>query len=304
MKQRQCGGILDHSMMRNSVASPLPVQRLQVLVWGAGNPHNHFDRILAVNIQQWGYEVSLQSASLLQGAASQEGRKDTLADVLICDLDAMFRFPGLAAVDSGGMSSDEQLPPVSRARLVIAMSSRSVSRTTLERLGAVALLYKPFDMSLLQRYLEVMQKLLLAESVLADGEHRVAEREDQGQARILVVDDHAAVAETIRQCLECEPRYDVRVARDGLEALEQYITWRPRCIVTDVLMPSMNGYQVMRSLSASRSRSTPAFVVLSALPQSEQLLHYGYSPEHEIVFVEKPFLVEQLLQAVERALAQ
>jgi CheY-like chemotaxis protein len=332
MKQRHYGGTLSQGIIRNSVVNPLSVERLHVLIWGAGDRQNHFDRILAVNIQQWGYNVSLQPASPSQVTASQsagagvgasEGEgvgagagmwwgEDIVADVLICDLDAMYRFPALPGapevpgqVGSVGVSGDEQLPPVSLARLVIAMSSRSVSRSTLEQLGAVALLYKPFDMSLLQRYLVVMQQLLLDEVPFQAAMGRnMHEQDAQGPARILVVDDHAQMAETIRQCLECEPYYSVRVAQDGLDALEQYISWHPRCIVTDLLMPWMNGYQVIRSLSASRRRSTPAFVVLSALPHDELRFHDAYAREREIIFVEKPFLVEQLLQAVEQALTQ
>jgi CheY-like chemotaxis protein len=196
---------------------------------------------------------------------------------------------------------------VSLARLVIALSSRSVSRSTLEQLGVVALLYKPFEMSLLQRYLVVMQQLLQGDEPLELVPHQeklFLGEAGVGSIRILVVDDHAEVARTIRQCLECEPAYDVRIAEDGLEALEQCLSWQPQCIVTDLLMPWMNGYQVMRSLLAGQSRYVPAFVVLSALPQHEMPLHPDYLRGKEIVFVEKPFHMDQLLNAVEQVLTQ
>ena len=317
MKQRECGGILNKeagSMAYDSDVGTRYAHTLQVLIWGAGQQQNHFDRILAANIAQWGYSASVLPRNYSNKAVGLDGWDDIKADVLVCDLDGMLHSsisPGvngqIASLLTGG---DVQLPPVplaSLARLSIVLSSRSISRSTLEQIGAVALLYKPFEMSLLQRYLIVMQQLLKDEQAFAprqaQDDYRPADSND-GQVRVLVVDDHAEVARTIRQCLECESTYDVRVAKDGLEALELCITWQPQCIVTDLLMPWMNGYQVMRSLSAGRYRIVPAFVVLSALPRRELPVHPDYLKGKEIVFIEKPFHVEQLLQAVEQALAQ
>lgn len=318
MKRRECGGILSPeagSIVCGTDARPSFGKRLRVLIWGAGDQQNHFDRILAANIRLWGYTVELRSASLPYEGVGQERERDIDADVLICDLDAVLHSPvmpeayrlAVSQLYTSGDAPSGQWLPVPFGSLVIALSSRSVSRSTLEQLGAVALLYKPFEMSLLQRYLVVMQQLLLGEPPMqvanADKERRMLEAR-VGSIRVLVVDDHAEVAETIRQCLECEPCYDVRVAQDGLEALEHCVTWQPDCIVTDLLMPWMNGYQVMRSLSAGQRRFTPAFVVLSALPQSELPTHRDYLRGKELVFVEKPFQLEQLLQAVQQALTQ
>lgn len=119
-----------------------------------------------------------------------------------------------------------------------------------------------------------------------------------------MVDDNLEVAETIQQCLESEPGYEIRIAFDGLEALEQYVAWQPDCIVTDLLMPWMNGYQVMRCLAAGASRRSPAFVVLSALTRHELPVNRAYLSGKSVVFVDKPFHIEHLLAAVEKALAQ
>jgi len=301
-------------MAYDSDAGSLDTGTLQVLIWGASHQQNHFDRILAANIAQWGYSASILPRTCSSKMVEQHWWDDIKADVLVCDLDGMLRSSDLPGVNSQIVSlltdDDEQLPPValaSLAPLIIVLSSHSVSRSTLEQLGAVALLYKPFEMSLLQRYLIVMQQLLKGEQPFAalqerDGYHPADSH--AGSVRILVVDDHAEVARTIRQCLECEPIYDVRIAKDGLEALEQCVIWEPQCIVTDLLMPWMNGYQVMRSLSAGRYRIVPAFVVLSALPRRELPVHPDYLKGKEVVFIEKPFHVEQLLQAVEQVLAQ
>lgn len=294
-------------------------KRLKVLILGPDH-QDHFLSILAANVRQWGYEASV----LLRGEAASGGSEQSVeieGDVLLYDLDMPLRRSVLLASKMGedtslaGLSltgSDKRWP---RVRITIAMSSRSVSRFTLEQIGAVALLNKPFQMERLQRYLRVFQQVLFDEPE-SSGDNAsswspvtckvVDEAAHQGSnqaARILVVEDNPRVADTIQQCLEIEPRYTIRIAEDGLNALEQCVTWRPHCIVTDLLLPYMDGYQVMRTLSATTTREVPAFVVLSALTQRELPESHVYPQGNSVVFINKPFQIENLLDVVEQALA-
>ena len=90
--------------------------------------------------------------------------------------------------------------------------------------------------------------------------------------RVLVVDDDAEIAQAVQQCLREELHCDVAVAHNGLKALER-LDWHPRCVVTDLIMPWMNGYQVIRCLVGSLC-TVPGFVVMSALHQCEMPLDH------------------------------
>lgn len=294
-------------------------KRLKVLILGP-NRHDHFLSILAVNVQQWGYEASILSLNEVAGGGSEQ-RVEIEGDVLLYDLDKPLRRSALLASKMGEDTSWADLHLTGsgtarpRVRLIIAMSSRSVSRFTLEQIGAVALLNKPFQMGQLQHYLRVFQQVLFdrpergGDSALSWPP--VADRTADAGAyqsfdnatRILVVEDDPRVAETIRQCLEIEPRYDIRVAKDGLNALEQCVTWQPHCVVTDLLLPYMDGYQVMRTLSATSTQKIPAFVVLSALTQLELPESHVYPQGNSVVFIDKPFQIDNLLDVVEQVLA-
>jgi len=284
-----------------------------------GGQQDHFHQILAANIQRWGYEARILTAGIVPG----KGRQDEIqGDVLLYDLDDPSRLSGLNTALPFALTGSEEWQP--RVRLMIALSSQSISRSRLEQIGAVALIHKPFEIGRLQRYLRVFDKVLLDESSLESERGFVEQafslpvplaatsllRGDtmptgtRKKVRILVVDDHVEVADTIRQCLECEPAYQVKIANDGLEALEQYISWRPDCIVTDLLMPWMNGFQVMRSLSVAISRHMPVFVVMSALTQYELPVNRAYLQGKVVVFVNKPFHIDHLLDAVKQALTQ
>jgi two-component system alkaline phosphatase synthesis response regulator PhoP/two-component system response regulator VicR len=243
------------------------------------------------------------------------GRREVEGDILLYDLDAPLQpmvVWGDAGSQAAALSDIEQITSRKtwpKVRLVIALSSRSVSRHSLEKVGAIALLHKPFDMRYLERYLRVFQKLLFMEM----GEGEALERNWQGRgvlptSRILVADDRRDVTGTIRQCLVEQGReryhYEVREAHDGLELLEQCLIWRPHCVVTDVLMPWLNGYQVIRCLADCTVQPMPAFVVISALMQHEIPVNHAYMREPVVLYVEKPFDVDNVLAVIEQALTR
>src|SRR5439155_26796212 len=70
-----------------------------------------------------------------------------------------------------------------------------------------------------------------------------------GSAQILVVDDEAAVRESLRRALALEG-YEVELAADGAEALYRLDTGavHPDAIVLDVLMPNVDGLETARRL--------------------------------------------------------
>ena len=65
--------------------------------------------------------------------------------------------------------------------------------------------------------------------------------------RVLVVEDEVALAEGIARGLGCEG-FDVTVVHDGREGYEQALEGHYDLMVLDIMLPSMNGYKVCRSL--------------------------------------------------------
>lgn len=268
---------------------------------------DNLGRVVTTNIQCWGYEVIAYPDTLtLEVGREMSGQVSLLeGDILLYDLDASLyslRSEESVSVLQEGVFAAEpqqrtegQWAPVP---LTIALSSRSVSRSMLEQIGAVALLQKPFEMGHLQRYLSILQRLLFSKLDM-----QPSDTTEQEKVRVLVVDDDAGVAHAIRQCLLYESGYEVAVAYDGLEALEQWLDWHPECIVTDLIMPWMNGYQVMRCLAVGAQNTMPGVVVMSALPSLEGPRDRSYLEGRSVVYVDKPFHVEHLLSAIKRVCA-
>lgn len=72
--------------------------------------------------------------------------------------------------------------------------------------------------------------------------------------RILIADDYADLAESMALVMELEG-HEVRVARDGEEAVEALAPFCPDVVILDLNMPGMNGFETarqMKKLAANR----------------------------------------------------
>src|SRR5215472_8233395 len=77
--------------------------------------------------------------------------------------------------------------------------------------------------------------------------------------RILVVDDETQITRVLRTSLSSQG-YDIRVANDGVTALEILKDWAPDLVITDLSMPNMDGLELCRHL---RAKSQIPIIVLS-----------------------------------------
>jgi CheY-like chemotaxis protein len=110
---------------------------------------------------------------------------------------------------------------------------------------------------------------------------------------ILIVDDDADIRESLKEVLSDEG-YEVHTVADGREALAVLPTFeRPPLILLDLLMPTMNGWEVLEALQAQNSDAIA--VVFSAAADAAKVLESGARD-----FVAKPMKLEQVLQIAER----
>src|SRR5687767_8600912 len=120
-------------------------------------------------------------------------------------------------------------------------------------------------------------------------------------ARILVVDDQAANRRLVRAVLGLEG-HDVLEATDGVEGLAIARTERPALILTDVLMPSMDGYEFVRQLRADVQVSDTPVIFFTA--------HYLEGEAQQLArtcqvmrVLSKPCEASEMLSAVAYALS-
>jgi two-component system, OmpR family, response regulator MprA len=111
--------------------------------------------------------------------------------------------------------------------------------------------------------------------------------------KILVVDDERAVRESLRRALALEG-YEVDLAADGEEALENVRRAEPDALILDVLMPGVDGLEVSRRLR--RSGSKVPILMLTARDAVENRVAGLDAGADD--YVTKPFALEELLARV------
>jgi len=123
--------------------------------------------------------------------------------------------------------------------------------------------------------------------------------EAEKRAAVLVVDDSRDLVKVISLNLELEG-YEVMAAYDGAEALRAVKERRPDCILLDIMMPVMDGWEVLRRLRADPETAGIPVVIVTARTSDVDKIK-GFSGG-ALEYVTKPFDPARLLEVVERAL--
>lgn len=114
-------------------------------------------------------------------------------------------------------------------------------------------------------------------------------------AVVLIVDDEFGLAELLGAVLADEG-HKIRVAMNGMQALDQATMERPDLILTDMMMPVMDGAGLIKALRADANLADVPVIVMSSMPEASVAARCsGY-----VAFLWKPFNVVQLLEVVSR----
>jgi len=118
--------------------------------------------------------------------------------------------------------------------------------------------------------------------------------------KVLVIDDNPTIVELIKYAVNLQSAYNVVVAYDGIQGLEQVYKERPDCIIIDVKMPRMDGYQLVRYLRGDATTANIPLIILSAMTRDEDQMTGFLSGVDE--YLTKPFKPVALNAAIERVL--
>ncbi len=105
----------------------------------------------------------------------------------------------------------------------------------------------------------------------AEGDEALLASSPVSQGRVLIIEDHADAAESLRELLELEG-HEVWVAHNGPAGLRHALEHHPDVVLCDIGLPGMDGYDVARALRAEQSLAGTLLVALTgyALPEDLQ----------------------------------
>ncbi len=131
---------------------------------------------------------------------------------------------------------------------------------------------------------------------MAQADHETASRTTRSDSlRLLVVDDDAAVRRLLEQQLR-KCGYDVFVANDGLEALRVDQIEAPQMIITDWMMPNMDGVQLCRRLRSSDGNAFVYIIILTAQAEKDRAVEALNAGADD--FLAKPYSPAELIARV------
>ena len=115
--------------------------------------------------------------------------------------------------------------------------------------------------------------------------------------KVLIVDDEPNIVTALEFLLR-RSGYDVQLATNGAEALQQVDAYRPDLVLLDVMMPVKSGYEVCQTLRERPELAQMKIVMLSA-KGSEAEINKGMSLGADL-YITKPFSTQELVAAINR----
>ncbi len=115
------------------------------------------------------------------------------------------------------------------------------------------------------------------------------------KSTIMVVDDHPDVVDILRITLESKG-FNVRCAYSGKDLFAGLDEHKPDLIILDILMPEMDGLEVLTRLRENSDTASIPVILLTAMGQQEDIFE-GYKRGADY-YITKPFSPTQLLEGI------
>ncbi|WP_298005594.1 HD-GYP domain-containing protein [Anaerolinea sp.] len=117
--------------------------------------------------------------------------------------------------------------------------------------------------------------------------------------KILLVEDDLALLEVVRDILS-DTGYEVMTATNGREGLQAFRLFRPDLILSDIMMPNMDGFELLEAVRQMEEGMLAPFIFMSARTERYDTSNARRLGADDYLF--KPFSAEELLTAVEARL--
>ena len=119
--------------------------------------------------------------------------------------------------------------------------------------------------------------------------------------KVLIVDDETNIVISLEFLME-QVGYDLRIANNGQEAMDQVAAFEPDLILLDVMMPQINGFDVCRRIRENPNWQTIKIIMLTAKGREVEMTK-GLALGAD-AYITKPFSTKELLVQVRHILEE
>ncbi|MGO8947132.1 MAG: response regulator [Ktedonobacterales bacterium] len=134
-----------------------------------------------------------------------------------------------------------------------------------------------------------------------DGERWKGAYLDATPTSVLLIDDNADLLDLLSRAIRYLGQFNVLRAKDGESGLELAVATHPACIVVDIVMSGLDGYQLVRALRGDPDTADIPVVMLTALAQDRNRLAGFLSGADR--YLVKPVKPQDLVVVIQQAIA-
>jgi len=117
---------------------------------------------------------------------------------------------------------------------------------------------------------------------------------ESGKRKALLVDDDEELVEMLRDVLEADGRFEVRIANNGFDAGMMVKEYHPDIIVLDVMLPDINGKEVCQRVRSDSAMDDVKIICISGMVEQDKIADLKASGAND--FLQKPFDVDTLVE--------
>jgi len=119
--------------------------------------------------------------------------------------------------------------------------------------------------------------------------------------KILVIEDDAILSKALHEGLKEIKNIDILLARDGKEGLEKTKEYIPDVILLDILMPKMNGVEVLEKIRKNESiKDIPVFII--SVVENEESIARCVKLGIKGYFIKSNYSLESIVETVKEYL--
>ena len=116
---------------------------------------------------------------------------------------------------------------------------------------------------------------------------------ESGKRKALIVDDDVELVELIRDFLEADGRFEIRIANNGFDAGMMVREYHPDIIVLDVMLPDINGKEVCQRVRSDSALDDVQIICISGMVERDKVEELKKAGAND--FMQKPFEVDALV---------
>lgn len=120
--------------------------------------------------------------------------------------------------------------------------------------------------------------------------------------KIMLVDDEAGFTSLLKMNLEKTERFEVFVENDALKAIAGVREFQPDVLLLDVVMPAMDGGDIVAELRADPRLKSLPIIMLTALISKDEISQDAVAQSENLVMLAKPVNMDMLLRVVDEAM--